>query len=286
MTNKEEQAYLDLLSDILENGFDRDDRTGIGSRAGFMATLKFDLSNSFPLFTVRSTSFKIAFEEMMMFLRGECNTQSLENKGIKIWSGNTSREFLDGRGLAHLPEKHMGKGYSWQIRNFGGTTETNGFDQLKYLIQNIKDRPNDRRHLMNYWHAPQVLSEACLPPCHLLYNCQVAGDKLNALFFMRSSDVAVGLNFNCAAYGFLTHLIAKLTGYKVGTLGYVATDPHIYLHNIDGVKTMLAREPKPFPQFRFRKEFSTLEEALDLAYDDVEIENYSHCGKLKFEMAI
>lgn len=284
--NKEEQAYLDLLKDVLKNGFDREDRTGIGSRAGFMATLKFDLSKSFPLFTSRFTSFRIAFEEMMMFLRGECDTKTLEDKKIYIWSGNTSRDFLDKQGLTNLPEKNIGKGYPWQIRNFGGTTETNGFDQLKYLIQNIKEKPNDRKHLMNYWHGPQVLNEACLPPCHLLYNCQIAGDKLNALFFMRSSDLACGLNFNCAGYALLTHLVAKLTGYKVGTLGYVATDPHIYNNNIDGIKELIKREPKPFPQFRFKKDFSTLDEALALTYDDVEIIGYEHCGKLRFEMAV
>lgn len=284
--NDEEQKYLDLLKNTIADGFDRDDRTGVGSRAGFLETLKFDLSKSFPLFTHRFTSFRIAFEEMQMFIRGECNTKTLEDKNIFIWKGNTSRDFLDKRGLHELPEGSLGKGYSWQIRNFGGTTPQNGFDQLKYLIDNIKQRPTDRRHLMNYWNPTQVLSEACLPPCHLLYNCQVAGDKLNALFYMRSSDLCCGLNVNIAGYAYLTHVVAALTGYKVGTLGYIAADPHIYKNHIPQATELLTRVPKAFPQFRFKKEFSTLDEALALNYEDVEIIGYEHCGKVKFEMAI
>lgn len=286
ITNPEEHNYLNLLSEIIDNGFDREDRTGVGSRATFGAMLKFDLSKHFPLFTHRFTSFRYAFEEMSMFIRGECDTKTLEEKNINIWSGNTSREFLDNRGLYDLPEGNLGKGYSWQIRNFGGTSEGNGFDQLSYLVENIKSRPNDRKHLMSYWHPQQVLNEACLPPCHMLYNCQVAGDRLNALFYMRSSDVICGLGINIAGYAYLTHLIAKLTGYKPGILAYVASDPHIYKSHIEGAKELISREPMEFPQFTFKKDFATLEEAVNLSYEDIEITGYNHKGRVKFEMAI
>lgn len=284
--NNEEQAYLDLLQDVIYHGIDRDDRTVQGSRAGFFATLKFDLSKSFPLFTNRFTSFKISFYELMMFLNGECNSKYLEDKGINIWSGNTSREWLDNRGLAELPAGSMGKTYPWQIRNFGGTENQKGFDQLTYLVENIKSRPNDRKHLMCYWNPQQIFTESALEPCHLLYNCQVAGDKINAVFYMRSSDLLCGLNYNVSFYAILTHIIAKLTGYQVGTLAYVAADPHIYKSHIEGAMELIKRTPRPFPQIKFKKDFSSLDEALALTYDDVEIIGYEHCGKMKFEMAI
>lgn len=282
-----ENQYLGIMHRILDEGHSKDDRTGVGCRSTWGTQMRFDLQEGFPLFTTRFIGFRIAFEETMFFLRGETDTKKLEEKKIGIWKGNTTREFLDNRGLQHLPEGDMGKGYGWQIRNFGGEDGKPGFDQLKHLIENIKSKPNDRRHYMNYWNPQQVLNEAALPPCHLSYNCQVEDDKLNACFYMRSSDWYHGCPYNVAGYSLLTHLIAKLTGYKPGTLVMMAADTHLYTSQFEVAKEQLTRTPKPFPQFRFKKDFSTLEEALQLEFEDVEVVGYEHCGKLqKIDMAV
>jgi len=277
----EEEQYLNILRDILENGDERLDRTKIGTKAIFGTQMRFDLSKGFPLLTTRFISFRIAFEEMMFFLRGDTDTKKLEAKNINIWKGNTSRDFLDKKGLSQLPEGDMGKGYGWQIRNFGGTDRTNGFDQLEYLVKNIKENPNDRRHYMNYWNPIQVLNEAALPPCHLSYTCQIINGKLNASFKMRSWDFYHGAGYNISGYAFLTHLIAKITGYKVGYLVSHSDDTHLYNTQLDVAKEQLLKVPFKFPTFTFKKEFSTLKEALNLSFDDVEIIDYKHHGKLK-----
>lgn len=295
--NKEEDNYLELLTQVACTGHTKADRTGVGSRSIFGASLRFDLSQGFPLMTSRKLSFRIPFEETMFFLRGETDTKKLEEKKINIWHGNTTRDFLDKRGLTSLPEGDMGKGYSWQLRNFGGIREkpaaamskeeaVTGVDQLKNLIDGIKTDPNSRRHLFSYWN-PQQVDEAALPPCHLLYNCQILDGKLNGLFYMRSSDLYHGLWANIAGYAFLTCWLAKITGYEPGVLVYSAADAHIYLSQLDAVAEQTAREPKAFPKLRFKKDFSTLEEGLAITYEDVEIVGYQHCGAIKkVEMAI
>lgn len=278
--NYEEKEYLKLLKQVYETGIEKSDRTGVGSKSIWAAQLRFDLSKGFPLLTSRKLSARLGIEEMLFFLRGQTNTKILEEKNINIWKGNTSREFLDKRGLSSLPEGDMGKGYGWQIRNFGGTEPGNGFDQLNYLIENIKANPEDRRHYINYWH-PQVLAEAALPPCHLSFNCQVINGKLNSMFYMRSSDLFHGLPHNLVGYALLTHIVAKLTGLEVGEMVYVGADCHIYKSQYEVVAEQIDREPLPFPKFSFSKDFNTLDEALALEYKDMLIEGYQDCGKLK-----
>jgi thymidylate synthase len=280
MKQNSEQQYLDLMAQTL-SGVDREDRTGVGSISTWGAQIKFDLSDGFPLFTTRQLSARLGIEETLFFLRGETDTKLLEAKNINIWSGNTSREFLDSRGLTHLPVGDMGKGYGHQIRNFGGDDERKGFDQLTYLIKNIKENPSDRRHYISYWH-PQVLTEAALPPCHLSFNCQVVNGVLNSCFYMRSSDLYHGLPHNVVGYAFLTHLIANLTGLRPGTMVYMAADCHIYRSQIDVVEEQLTREPLALPKFEFTREFSSLDDALSMKYEtDIKITGYNHCGKLK-----
>lgn len=284
--NLEEAQYTSLMRQILDQGFEKVDRTGVGTKGIFGASMRFDLSRGFPLFTTRQISFRIAFEEMMFFLRGHTDTRLLEALGISIWKDNTTRSFLDSRGLSNLPVGDMGKGYGFQLRRFGGSDSYEGVDQLRCLVENIVKSPHDRRHMISYWNPTQI-KDAVLPPCHTTYYCQVEGSKLNGLFWMRSSDVYHGAPYNIAGYAYLTHLIASLTGYKPGVLVYQAGDAHLYKTQLEVVTEQLERAPKPFPTLVFKKEFSNLDQALSLEFEDIEILNYQHSGKLrKIGMAV
>ncbi len=276
-----ETQYLDLMRQILQNGVERTDRTGIGTKGIWGAHVRFDLSQGFPLITTRQIALRIAFEEMMFFMRGQTDTKVLEDKKITIWQGNTTREFLDNKGLTHLPVGDMGKGYGWQLRNFDGDAGDPGVDQLALIIENIKKNPNDRRHMFSFWNPNQVLNQAALPPCHFAYNAQIADGKLNGLMTIRSWDTYHGGPYNIAGYAFLTHWLAAMTGYVPGTLVISAADAHIYTHQFEAVEEQLTKTQHAFPQFRFKKEFSTLEEGLALQFEDVEITGYQHEGKQK-----
>lgn len=293
------QNYLDLLQDILDNGFDKKDRTGIGSRSVFGRSLRWDLSKGFPIITTRKISFRIAFEETMFFLRGERDTKKLEEKNILIWKGNTTREFLDNRGLTHLDEGDMGYGYSHQWRNFGGTDavlldgillepERRGVDQVVKLIDGICKDPFSRRHIITAWN-PQQIDETPLPPCHILQQYQVTPDgRLNSCFIMRSNDVYLGLPTNIMGYAFLNYAFAKLVGLEPGELVYFGGDVHLYHNQLEVVKMQLERKPiEPLPKLIFKKDFSNLDELLLLQYNDVELVGYNHHPALpKVEMAV
>lgn len=280
-----ECQYLNALRDTLDHGVTRSDRTGVGTVSQFGVMFRWDLSQYFPLFTSRFIAPRIGIEEMLFFMRGETDTKLLEEKNINIWKGNTRLAFLEKRGLGHLPEGSLGKLYGYQMRNFGGTEESPGFDQLQYVIDSIKTDPDSRRHVLSYYNPLQA-HEGVLFPCHIMWFFQVANGKLNGMMVQRSGDSVLGVPTNTQQSAFFMHVIAKLTNLEVGELVHQVADFHIYLNHIEGVKELIAREPKPFPQLRFKKDFSTLEEALSLTYDDVEIVGYEHCGKMKFEMAV
>lgn len=285
--NTFDYKYLEIVKEILEEGSVKGDRTGTGTRSIFGTFLKHDLNEGFPLLTVRHIPFRIAFEETMFFLRGLTNTKLLEEKNIFIWQGNTTREFLDKRGLTHLPEGEMGKGYGFQWRNFGGTEDSQGVDQLQDLVVSLRDNPNSRRHLISAWN-PKQEPETTLMPCHILHQYYVANGKLSCAFYMRSSDFYHGKPFNMASYALITHLLAKLLGLGVGKLTYMAGDTHLYTTQLEVAAELLDRKPKEnLPTFVIKKNYSTLDEMLALNFEDVEIVGYDHSGKQrKIAMAV
>jgi thymidylate synthase len=268
------QNYNELIRDVLLNGVDKPDRTGIGSKAVFGRMLRWDLSEGFPLQTTRRVPLRIAFEETMFFLRGQTDTKILEDKNVNIWKGNTTREFLDSRGLAHLPEGSMGAGYSHQWRNFGGDVGVpNGVDQIKLLLDGLKHDPGSRRHIVTAWN-PQQLSETPLPPCHITNMYSVIDNKLNSSFIMRSNDVPFGLPFNIAGYALLNHIFASHLGMIPGELVYFGWDVHIYQNQIDMCNEILEREPRPLPTLNIKKSLSTFDDILSLEWGDIELLNY------------
>ena len=272
------KQYLELMKDVLENGTDKSDRTGVGSRAVFGRQLRFNLSEGFPILTTRKVSLRIAFEETMFFLRGHTDSNKLAEKNINIWKGNTSREFLDKLGLHYLPEGNMGRGYGFQMRNFGGNLSrfgisSAGVDQIRNLLDGIKIDPYGRRHIVTHWN-PGDLAETALPPCHLMHMYSVVDGKLNSCFVMRSNDIPFGLPYNTMGYALLNHIFAKHLGLIPGELVYMGWDAHIYQNQIEMVKEILERDPRPLPKLIIKKDLNTLEDIMSLEFSDLELLGY------------
>ena len=292
------KQYLELLYDVVVNGVDKPDRTGVGSRAVFGRLLRWDLSHGFPLQTTRKVALRIAFEETMFFLRGETQTKLLEEKNINIWKGNTSREFLDNRGLSNLQEGDMGKGYGYQWRHWEtpDISSPNSIirtDQIKDLLVGIKADPYGRRHVVTGWN-PGQLADMALPPCHMLHmysvdsEVTVGNGRLNNCFIMRSNDVPYGLPYNIASYALLNHIFAKHLGLEPGELVYMGWDAHIYHNQMDMVSEILERTPKELPTLKINKDLHTLDDILSLQWEDIELIGYDPYPDIqnKPEMAV
>jgi thymidylate synthase len=288
--NIQEQNYLKLLSNILDTGSVRTDRTGVGTKGIFGTQLKFSLEdNVVPCLTTKKIYIKGVIEELLFFLRGETNTKKLEAQGVNIWQGNTSRQFLDKKGLINLPEGDMGKGYGFQWRKFGEVKTKNnyiqGIDQLANVIHKLKTNPTDRRIIISAWN-PQQLSEMALEPCHIL--CQFYADKnnLSCQWYQRSVDSFLGLPFNLLSYAVLTHIIAKTVGMEAKELIFTGGDTHIYLNHINQVETQISRNTFNFPKIKINKDLKSVTDIENLEFKDFEFINYISHPSIKAQMAI
>ena len=316
----EEYQYLHLLEDIMENGSDSDDRTGVGTRKIFGTQLKFSLRDSFPILTTKRTYWKGIVEELLWFIRGDTNANHLKDKGVHIWDGNTTREFLDKQGLEY-PEGFIGPGYGWQWRNWGGqyqicertddfreqpqwktqkysegveiehgVTISNhpqrfiGVDQLSEALDKIKNKPDDRRILVSAWHPSQV-PQMALPPCHLLFQFQVSNGELHCQWYQRSVDSFLGLGFNISSYALLTCLMAKAANLTPGTISFCGGDTHVYKNHFDQVKEQISRNPFPFPTLEL-PDISSIEDMEKLTLEDCKLVDYKCHKAIKAEMAV
>lgn len=298
ITNNEENEYLFMLQNILDYGSKREDRTGTGTYSKFGTTLSFSLkNNTIPMLTTKKMFARGVIEELLFFLRGESDTKKLEEKGVNIWKGNTTREFLDKTGLQHLPEGHMGKMYGHQWRNFGGHDEIadyqsgayestpTGIDQIQNVLDLLKNDPNSRRIVVNAWNAKD-LNKMCLAPCHPMFQFYVTDNKLSCLFYMRSADAFLGLPFNLLSYAILTHIIAHTVGMEAKELIFMGGDTHIYSNHVEQVRTQIARESYPFPTMLIHKELHNIKDIESLQFSDFEIQNYKSHPAIKAEMAV
>jgi len=299
--NQEETNYLDMLTNIIVSGSKRTDRTGVGTIGTFGTQLRFSLENNVvPMLTTKKMFHRGAIEELLFFLRGETDTKILETKNVNIWKGNTSRQFLDSRGLYDLSEGDMGKGYGYQYRNFGGKITSNkydanrrppmnryadGVDQVKDALHLLKTDPYSRRVIVSAWN-PKQLDECVLPPCHCFYQMYVNNGKLSLQWYQRSVDAFLGWGINVLSYAILTRIFAKAANLEAHELIFVGGDTHIYNNHIEQVKEQIAREPYPFPTMTIEKELQTVEDIEQLTVDDFKFDGYKHHPAIKAPMAV
>jgi len=291
----EEYQYLNLIENIIDNGYLEEGRNG-NTKSIFGNSMRFSLKDGkIPILTTKKTAWKTCLKELLWFIRGETNNKLLQQQDVHIWDGNTSREFLDSRGLVNYPEGMAGPiyGYQWRFFNasyncYSGkyiTTDHpfNGFDQLQQIIDQLKnpETRNSRRLVMTSWN-PKQIDQMALPPCHILCQFNVHnGNKLSCSMYQRSLDVALGASFNIASYSFLTHLLAKHCGLEAHEVVYFSGNCHLYEEHIEPMKEVLNRVPYEFPTVEIKE---VKDDINDYQVDDFIIHNYISHDVIKMKM--
>jgi thymidylate synthase len=263
------QQYHDLLQHILENGTDKKDRTGTGTRSVFGYQMRFDLAAGFPLVTTKKVHLKSIIYELLWFLKGQTNIAYLKENGVSIWD-----EWADERG-------ELGPVYGKQWRSWEGK-DGKVIDQITDLLAQLKNNPDSRRMIVSAWNVA-ALPEMALMPCHALFQFYVAGGKLSCQLYQRSADVFLGVPFNIASYALLTHMIAQVTGLQPGDFVHTFGDVHIYNNHFEQVKLQLSRTPFPLPQLRLNPAVTDL---FSFQYEDIQIINYQSHPGIKAPVAI
>jgi thymidylate synthase len=304
MENHEEQQYLNLIKQILENGTWEDGRNG-KTKAIFGASMRFSLKDGkIPILTTKKTAWKTCLKELLWFIRGETDNKLLQDQGVHIWDGNSSREFLDSRGLTDYEVNELGPIYGRQWRHFNAPYITKkekrfaeglpenekayyniegGVDQLQQIIDALKDptQRTSRRLIMTAWN-PCQLDQMALPPCHILCQFNVHdGNKLSCMMVQRSCDFFLGIPFNIASYSLLTHLLAKHCGLEAYEFIHFMGNSHLYENAIEAAKLQITREPYPFPTVSIKEIRENINE---YELDDFILENYQSHEAIKVAM--
>lgn len=287
--NEQEKQYLKLLEEILSSGKIRETRNG-QTKSLFFKTMSFDLRKGFPLLTTKKMFFRGIVEELLFFLRGDTDSKLLQEKGVNIWKGNTSRDFLDSLDMTERKEGIMGPMYGYQWRYFNakydektGKPLEKGIDQLKNVVDTILTDPFSRRILMTDFN-PEQASQGVLYPCHsIVLQFYVSDGYLDMSCYNRSQDTFLGTPFNIASSALLLSLIAKLTGLLPRYLHMTLGDVHIYENHYNVASEQIKRTPYPFPTL-ILKDIKTLEELETLQFSDITLENYVSHSSIKAEM--
>lgn len=260
------KQYLDLLQDILDNGIDKMDRTGTGTRSVFARQIRYDLSKGFPLVTTKKAHMKSIVHELLWFIKGETNIKYLKDKGVRIWD-----EWADENG-------DLGPVYGSQWRNWNNE----GIDQLDQVIDKLKNDPNNRRIIISAWNVSKI-SQMKLPPCHMIFQFYVANNKLSCMLYQRSCDTFLGVPFNIASYALLTMMLAQVCNLELGDFIHTLGDTHIYHNHFEQVKTQLSRQPLPLPQMKLNPTIKNID---DFVYEDFELVNYQSHPAIKGRVAV
>lgn len=263
------RQYLNLLSRVLEEGVEKSDRTGTGTRSVFGHQMRFDLSEGFPLVTTKKCHLKSIIHELLWFLAGETNTRYLKENGVSIWD-----EWADQNG-------DLGRVYGAQWRSWrrpDGTT----LDQIARVTDQIKSNPDSRRHIVVAYN-PGEIEQMALPPCHAFFQFYVAQGKLSCQLYQRSADVFLGVPFNIASYALLTMMMAQVTGLTPGEFVHTLGDAHLYSNHMEQALTQLKRDPRPLPIMKISP---NVHDIFAFKFDDFELIGYDPHPAIKAPVAI
>lgn len=263
------QNYLDLLQHIIDNGTDKTDRTGTGTRSVFGYQLRYDLSKGFPLVTTKKVHLKSIIYELLWFLKGDTNIQYLKDNGVSIWD-----EWADEKG-------DLGPVYGAQWRSWNGA-DGKVVDQITEVIDQIRKNPDSRRLIVSAWNVAEIPNMA-LAPCHALFQFYVADGKLSLQLYQRSADVFLGVPFNIASYALLLMMVAQVCDLQVGDYIHSFGDVHIYNNHVEQVRTQLSRTPRPLPSIQLNSE---IKDIFDFNFEDFVLENYDPYPGIKAPVAI
>ena len=319
MVNKNEHAYLDLCKQVMENGSDRDDRTKTGTRSIFGYQMRFDLNENFPLLTTKKVPLRLIVSELLWFIKGDTNIRYLLEHNNNIWNEWAFKSWVESEeydgpdmtdfGIRSQKDPEFKKQYEKQLAIFkdniltddvfanrfvelgnvygkqwrdwrGPADET--VDQLKQVIEQIKQNPSSRRLIVSAWNPVDVPSMA-LPPCHTLFQFYVENGKLSCQLYQRSGDVFLGIPFNIASYALLTHLVAHECQLEVGEFIHTIGDAHIYHNHFEQINTLLSRTPKTGPTLTLNKDKQHI---FDFNVEDIQIENYHPHPPIKAPVAV
>lgn len=263
------QPYLNLLQRILDEGIEKTDRTGTGTKSIFGHQMRFNLEEGFPLLTTKKLHLKSIIYELLWFLKGDTNVKYLKEHGVRIWD-----EWADEDGNLGPVYGHQWR--SWPDYN-GGT-----IDQIQNVINLIKHHPDSRRMMVTAWN-PAEIEQMALPPCHCLFQFYVANGRLSLQLYQRSADTFLGVPFNIASYALLLQMMAQVTGLQVGEFIHTTGDTHLYLNHLEQAKLQLTRTPRTLPQMKLNPDVKSL---FDFQYEDFELQNYNPWPHIKADVAV
>ncbi len=263
------KPYLDLMRYVLESGTQKSDRTGTGTLSHFGYQMRFDLSQGFPLVTTKKIHLKSVIYELLWFLRGETNTQYLNEHGVTIWN-----EWADAQG-------ELGPIYGHQWRSWPRSDGTT-IDQISQLIEQIQSKPDSRRLIVSAWNVADI-EKMKLPPCHCFFQFYVAQGRLSCQLYQRSADIFLGVPFNIASYALLTLMIAQACKLQPGEFVHTFGDAHLYLNHLEQAKLQLTREPHPLPQMKLNPQVQSI---FEFSYEDFTLENYTPHPSIRATVAV
>lgn len=266
------QQYLDLMRHVLENGQEKSDRTGTGTRSVFGWQMRFDLAQGFPVLTTKKLHLKSIIHELLWFLKGDTNIAYLKENGVSIWN-----EWADEQG-------NLGPVYGHQWRHWPSREDDPRpeIDQIVQLIEGLKHNPDSRRHLVTAWN-PADVDRMALPPCHCLFQFYVADNTLSCQLYQRSADIFLGVPFNIASYALLTLMVAQVCGYKPGTFVHTLGDAHLYSNHYEQARLQLSRESRPLPKMWINPQ---VQDIFAFCYEDFRLEDYDPHPHISAPVAI
>ena len=263
------RQYLELVSHILENGDERQDRTGVGTQSVFGRQLRFDLAAGFPLLTTKKVHVRSVIHELLWMLSGSTSVKDLQAHGVTIWD-----EWADADGS-------LGPIYGHQWRSWDGADGAH-VDQIAALVEGLRSNPASRRHVVSAWNVAE-LPKMKLPPCHVLFQFHVAAGKLSCQLYQRSADVFLGVPFNIASYALLTHMVAQVTGLEPGEFIHTLGDAHLYQNHREQARRQLERAPRPLPRLTLNPAVKGI---FDFRFEDFTLEGYDPHPALKGAVAV